>query len=729
MNVLFWRCQDQLERRRLFDMSRRLRPAKIRSLALLGVAAAIAEPLDGWAMEIPLLAAAGVFGVSQLLVGRVRRPEDVLAATWLLAVGAMFAAIGLAQGPRIYTLPVLIVPTLIAASVFPRRVVSIGAGLTVAAMAAAAFAFMPAAVEHLPAVLTYPATIVIVISMLASRTIEAEEDSRHKAALDPLTGLPNRSALQARVADVLHAGGNGRPAELGVIVADLDYLKEINDRHGHSAGDDVIVEVARRLSHVTGRRGELYRFGGEEFVVLVERPDVAKATELAEQLRAIVADTEIRGELVTVSLGVACPTEKVRDYPRLFSLADHALYQAKADGRNCVRANPADGDVSFSARRVRRGDRREPLELQLSAPAEVPSHRAGLSTKGSFLIPSQTDREHMLDMIDRTREIGKIADPLVGTALLSAAPWFGWPPLIPVAICLVVLQVVTFRVVPRVERPEYPMLGALMLLVVGIGTATLLAKHDPMFTLPFFTVLAFSNAAGCPARMAIGQALFTATVMSAVALLLNTGTVAENPSVITFPLALLGTATMFGYAIGRVALDQRALASVDHLTGAMSRTALRRHVAALAAGGASAAGPISVLAIDIDHFKKVNDEHGHHVGDGVLAAVCQRVRDSLRPLDDLYRLGGEEFLVLLEGVDEPGAIEVASRIRSAVAEEPCAEVEVTVSVGVSATDPAEPFDFDNLFRAADDSLYAAKSSGRDRVVGRRSPTSPSAIAA
>jgi diguanylate cyclase (GGDEF)-like protein len=729
MNVLFWRCRDQLERRRLLDMSRRLRPAKIRSFALLGLAAAVAAPRFGWGMELPLLAAAGLFAASQLLVGRVRRPEDLLAATWFLAVLAIFGAIALAQGPRIYTLPIMIVPTLLAASVFPGRVVAAGAALTIATMVGAAFAFIPEQIENLPAVITYPVTIVIVIAMLAARTIEAEEESRHKAALDPLTGLPNRNALQARVAEIVHADGEAHGAELGVLVADIDHLKEINDRRGHAAGDEVIMEVARRLARTSGRHGELYRFGGEEFVMLVEPSDAKRATELAEQLRASVADTAVDGTNVTVSVGVALPAGAVRDYPRLFSLADHALYRAKADGRNCVRAAPADADTTWSARLGRRGDRRESLQLRLAPENGAHLQPAFRAAGGSLLMPTQADRDHMLDMIERTRTINKFADPLIAATLLSAAPWFGWPPLIPVGVSLSVLAVVGYGVVPRVRRPEYPMLAALMLLVVGIGTATLMARHDAMFTLPFFTVLAFSNAAGSPARVAIGQALTTGLVMCAVALLLNADMVAANPSVLTFPLALLCIGAMFGYEVGRAALDQHALASVDHLTGAMSRTALRKHVAAITASGAAAREPFSLLAIDIDHFKRVNDGHGHHVGDSVLVAVCERFRESLRPMDDLYRLGGEEFLVVLEDLNEADAIDVAERIREAVLAHPCAGIDVTVSVGVCGSAAGEPFDFDALVSAADRSLYAAKAAGRDRVVASRELVPPSSLAA
>ena len=116
-------CRNAGERERLLDMSRRLRPAKRRTMLLLAVASVVSIPVYGWAMQLPLLLVACAFGAVQLRIEHVRRPENVLAGLWLFAQLAIVLAIALAEGPRVYTLSILVFPMLVAAAVFPRRVV------------------------------------------------------------------------------------------------------------------------------------------------------------------------------------------------------------------------------------------------------------------------------------------------------------------------------------------------------------------------------------------------------------------------------------------------------------------------------------------------------------------------------------------------------------------------------------------------------------------------------
>ncbi|MGF7235559.1 MAG: GGDEF domain-containing protein [Frankia sp.] len=131
------------------------------------------------------------------------------------------------------------------------------------------------------------------------------------------------------------------------------------------------------------------------------------------------------------------------------------------------------------------------------------------------------------------------------------------------------------------------------------------------------------------------------------------------------------------------------------------------------------AEPVSVLLVDIDHFKAVNDRHGHLVGDEVLVAVADVLRSSARPHDLVGRFGGEEFVILLAGADLDGAARAAERIRGHVAARYChiagiAPLAVTVSVGV-ATATGSTSDLPGLLEKADAALYRAKREGRNRV--------------
>ena len=160
-----------------------------------------------------------------------------------------------------------------------------------------------------------------------------------------------------------------------------------------------------------------------------------------------------------------------------------------------------------------------------------------------------------------------------------------------------------------------------------------------------------------------------------------------------------------------------SLATTDPLTGLPNHRALVAALDAEIAGASGEGGRCGLLFLDIDHFKCVNDTYGHSVGDSVLREFAARVRSALRPGDTLGRWGGEEFLVVLLGVDAAGAQEAGERVRAAVAERPLlAEPElcVTCSVGVAVCPPRSAVRA-ALVDAADAALYAAKRLGRNRV--------------
>jgi diguanylate cyclase (GGDEF)-like protein len=129
--------------------------------------------------------------------------------------------------------------------------------------------------------------------------------------------------------------------------------------------------------------------------------------------------------------------------------------------------------------------------------------------------------------------------------------------------------------------------------------------------------------------------------------------------------------------------------------------------------------PVSLVLADVDHFKRVNDDHGHDVGDQVLKAVAKAIHAGVRGVDVCARFGGEEIAILLPGTSLTGAVELADRLRKRVSS--CRvrvgenELIVTASFGV-ATYPVPVVRRDDLFGAADRALYEAKRAGRDRVI-------------
>jgi two-component system cell cycle response regulator len=163
------------------------------------------------------------------------------------------------------------------------------------------------------------------------------------------------------------------------------------------------------------------------------------------------------------------------------------------------------------------------------------------------------------------------------------------------------------------------------------------------------------------------------------------------------------------------------MAITDALTGLYNRRYMESHLATLIDQAAARGKPLALLVLDIDHFKAVNDGHGHDAGDDVLREFALRMRKSIRGLDLACRHGGEEFVIVMPETDMPVAAAVAERLRRRIASEPfsiqqgAGSIEVTISIGIATLDPHS----DNgasILKRADQALYRAKRDGRNRVV-------------
>jgi two-component system, cell cycle response regulator len=156
---------------------------------------------------------------------------------------------------------------------------------------------------------------------------------------------------------------------------------------------------------------------------------------------------------------------------------------------------------------------------------------------------------------------------------------------------------------------------------------------------------------------------------------------------------------------------------IDPLTGAFNSRYLDAHVPRLIARCRAAHKPIAVLMIDIDHFKRINDEHGHAAGNHVLKEIVYRITSALRPSDLVARMGGEEFAVVMPETDLDAGHRIAERLRSRIAGRPVEKLAVTVSIGAAVIQPdTEEEVLDAALRRADEALYEAKRAGRNRVM-------------
>ena len=163
-----------------------------------------------------------------------------------------------------------------------------------------------------------------------------------------------------------------------------------------------------------------------------------------------------------------------------------------------------------------------------------------------------------------------------------------------------------------------------------------------------------------------------------------------------------------------LALQLEELATHDALTGAFNRRKLDEVVQAEIARSQRYGQPVSLMILDADHFKRVNDAFGHEAGDRVLVALAETLREGIRTVDVLARWGGEEFIVLCPSIDLHEAAELAERLRTSVAARDLgAAGRLTVSLGVAQYRRGEKAG--ELFGRADAALYRAKEGGRDRV--------------
>ncbi len=176
---------------------------------------------------------------------------------------------------------------------------------------------------------------------LALVNLDLRERLENQALRDTLTNLYNRRYLEeASERELNRAERLG--TSLGILAIDIDHFKRFNDQHGHAAGDEVLKRVAAHLVDGSRATDLVCRMGGEELLIMLPDTDLDGAVEIADKLRSSISHLRIRwhsGELppVTISIGVATYPEHARKFSVLQSLADEALYQAKQEGRNCVR--------------------------------------------------------------------------------------------------------------------------------------------------------------------------------------------------------------------------------------------------------------------------------------------------------------------------------------------------------------------------------------------------------
>ena len=331
-------------------------------------------------------------------------------------------------------------------------------------------------------------------------------------------------------------------------------------------------------------------------------------------------------------------------------------------------------------------------------------------------IRQEARRERLLDMERRVRRYRTACFAILGLALASAGPQVGWGWLAPLAVGFCGFAVAD-RFMRTSRRPWLWIAaawGALPLLLAGavIATGGPTSPALMWFALPAVTLgVRFE-----PWGMAVGT-VYLLAVFLASTIAVDPAAAADHSQTLTAAVALILSTVILSGALVESDRAHRRRSTLDPLTGLLNRNALEQRLAELDGQPSSEVEGLShaLLLCDLDHFKRVNDQLGHAAGDAVLQDVAYTMRAVLRAGDSIYRVGGEEILVVLPGASRADAVAIAERLRQAVRERRPVGVEVTISVGGAVSRP-ETVDTDDLVARADTALYAAKAAGRDTVV-------------
>jgi two-component system cell cycle response regulator len=321
----------------------------------------------------------------------------------------------------------------------------------------------------------------------------------------------------------------------------------------------------------------------------------------------------------------------------------------------------------------------------------------------------------------------------------------------PVADLLVFAASVRLLVGPGARPASYRLLAGSLLVVLGTDSAHVLMQlagtHTPGNALDatwLGSYLLLGAAALHPSMRSLGepgdsggmQTSWRRLALLAAASLMAPATLVIQAALghaIDVPVIVGASATLFLLVVARLAGlvdEQRRAAITDGLTGLHNRRFFEAALTLEVEQAARSARDLGLLVLDIDHFKRVNDAHGHQAGDRVLREIAGRLGAAIRSGDVVARYGGEEFVVLLRDTSLDALPETAERLRHAVADEPVVLVDgawiaITVSIGGAAR-PVHARSADELVRVADQALDAAKRLGRNRIqIGR--PPGPTVV--
>ncbi len=550
-----------------------------------------------------------------------------------------------------------------------------------------------AVVLLIPTIWLLGACVVVVLEAAEAQGAELE----HLVLRDPLTGAGNRRLLNEQLAAELT-----RHERLGVplslLALDLNGFKALNDTVGHAAGDAVLQHVARALQAVAREQDVVVRQGGDEFCLLLADTTADQARFVAREIRTRLAALADGTLPITTGVGIATFPVDAQSADQLLTAADADLAVDKA--RTDPLLDPRRGGA-------------EPVV----AAAQDEAAWAGLpSEPSSGLVLARVSRlelaHHPATWLVTGVMYGLFAMVAAGCSMWVAGA-ASWSP---------ALAVITAATAAVMLTRDGPAIGTWANHVVVAGTA--LGAAAFMATFPTvaggalgvaifigpLTAVRLIDRRQITAHLVVSTAWFVGLV--AVGLVDLTTSLSLMIMVLTF-WGLCAACVAVLEAAERQGDELERLVRRDPLTGVGNRRMLSEQLAYELARHSRNRQPLTVLALDLNGFKALNDQFGHAAGDELLCSVARAIEDAAGDGDTVVRQGGDEFCVLLPNATGEQAMSTADSIRAALAVIDAHGLTITTGIGI-ASYPTEATTADGLLTVADDLLRASKATALAR---------------
>lgn len=518
------------------------------------------------------------------------------------------------------------------------------------------------------------------------------------AETDPLTGVANLHSFERRGAELFEERNARIARPVGLLLIDLDDFKSINTRFGHAGGDLALREVGAALKAAELKSQLVARIGGDEFAVLIEDAVEADLPAHAEHYARAIAG--IRGSqlldsgCIRATIGSALSPRDGDTLDQLAVVADAAMYARKPAQRSAAQEGPAEIQLEGSVATQEGDDEPRPQRVGRWGSRPLYTRLASLGWVAAALIG-------LVGLAMPDAERGNVTVSLIAVcsgfaialaAWLAPEPTSRWQWIRNDAIALLWIGICA-----ALTGGAYSALWPLVMLFVAFEAWVLDSRRIwtrvPGAVIVILAPLAYSDFSSI--SKTTGSALYAGA------------------------LAVLGVTLVLSFLLDnreRAEQESERLMTIDPRTGLLNRREFeRRAELALAAAGSAEADSrfdVAIVMLDLDHFKDVNTQHGHAVGDDLLAEIAAALAECTRVGDSLARIGGDEFAVLLLDVDRQKADEIAARYVEAI-DRTAADSNMSACRSVSATPGIalcgiDGNDLDELLICADEHLMAVK---------------------